>query len=804
MYAASGPAMTVASVVALMLGAATAPAQQTQDEAQNDASALEEVVVSARYREENLQETPIAITAITADDLAERAFTSAAEVAYTVPNASFRPAQAAFGNTMTAFIRGIGQNDFNFAFEPGVGVYVDDVYYPTTMGSMIDLLDLERVEVLRGPQGTLFGRGSIGGALRFVTKAPRGDNTGYVQATVGQFDRVDIRAGYDFPLVEEKLFARVSGMSKQREGYQKIFDFACVNPAAAGSIPTRSTNRFADCQVGTAGGEDVVGARASVRWVASEAVEMTFTADYQNDSSETRANTLVDTNVLPGTSYETWSNAMVQRFGVPYDDRFVTGNPYASYATWNDPISGLAYPPLTSLEQQGISAVTDWSMTETVSAKLILSWRDFDSLFANDHDGSPLNLQMVDGRQSFISRTAELRFSGLAMQQLEWTVGAFYYDGDATSGQGVSFPAANGAVLANYLADPQGNPLLVNGRDVSEFGNESVYFHSVYNLTDAMRITAGARYSSDDKGSDFDNTIVQATLDSSDDRFDYRLGFDYQFSDDVLVYTSASTGYRPQAFNPRPFQPSQFVAVDGEELTAYEIGVKTDFFDRRVRLNTALFFSDYEQRIVPQGGVECVKTPDGTPVPPPAGQPGVADPEGGPNCLGTLPRTRYVNAPGEISGIEMEVAFRPLDALTITGNAGFIDWSSDDIDDNPLIVNDRPNYVPEWNASLAAQYVLPLANGASLTPRVDTYFQSEICTASTTRTSCADGYNLTNARLEYATSARAWSMSLGVTNLTGEDYFLNIFDLTSFGQPTIEGQPGRPREWYFQVVRNFE
>ena len=101
---------------------------------------------------------------------------------------------------MTAYIRGIGQYDFDFAFEPGVGIYVDDVYHPFTLGSEIDLLDLDRVEVLRGPQGTLFGRGAIGGVIRYVSKKPVGDNTGYIDVTYGQFNRLDVRAGYDFSL----------------------------------------------------------------------------------------------------------------------------------------------------------------------------------------------------------------------------------------------------------------------------------------------------------------------------------------------------------------------------------------------------------------------------------------------------------------------------------------------------------------------------------------------------------------------------------------------------------------------------
>ena len=182
-----------------MLAGAPAVAQQVEMEGKRP---LEEIIVTARYREERLQEIPIAITAINAEELEMRAFTLASDVAYSVPNASFRPAQAAFGNTMTAFIRGIGQYDFDFAFEPGVAIYIDDMYHPFTLGSQTQLMDLDHVEVLRGPQGTLFGRGSIGGAIRYVSKKPQGDDTGSIGVTVGDFDRIDVRASYDFAITD--------------------------------------------------------------------------------------------------------------------------------------------------------------------------------------------------------------------------------------------------------------------------------------------------------------------------------------------------------------------------------------------------------------------------------------------------------------------------------------------------------------------------------------------------------------------------------------------------------------------------
>jgi iron complex outermembrane receptor protein len=215
-----------ATLAASLLASNDAAAQATQARTAREGT-LEEVIVTARYREELLQETPLAITAVTDVEIEQRGFTSAYEVGLAVPNTSLRPAQAAFGNTMSAFIRGIGQYDFLPEFEPGVGIYFDDVLHPVTMGSTIDLMDLERVEVLRGPQGTLFGRGSIGGAIRYISKKPQGEDVGEASVLYGDYDRVDIRASYDFALAEN-VFARITGVAKSRDGYQDVLDFACA------------------------------------------------------------------------------------------------------------------------------------------------------------------------------------------------------------------------------------------------------------------------------------------------------------------------------------------------------------------------------------------------------------------------------------------------------------------------------------------------------------------------------------------------------------------------------------------------
>jgi iron complex outermembrane recepter protein len=815
-----------ATLAASLLASNDAVAQAAQAPAARERP-LEEVIVTARYREEPLQETPIAITAVSALEIEQRGFTSAYEVGLAVPNTSLRPAQAAYGNTMSAYIRGIGQYDFLPEFEPGVGIYFDDVLYPVTMGSTVDLMDLERVEVLRGPQGTLFGRGSIGGAIRYISKKPQGEDVGDVSVLYGDYDRVDIRASYDFKIADT-LFARITGVAKNRDGYQDVIDFACAHPDQAGTIPRQVYNRQANCKVGTQGGEDVIGARAALRFVASENFEVTLTGDYQDDRSEARADTLVAIGRIPAGSpftgqlpipFNFWSAGLAARYGVPYDERFIAPDIYTSYATYSDPALGFSFRPETALQQEGVSAKAEWQFAENALAELILSYRDFEGHFATDADGSPYNEQTVDGIQNFDSTTAELRFSGRAFDRMNWTVGVFYLDSQFDTSQQVSIPAFVPA------------PFLVNGFNKTGAENKSGFAHLVFDLTEKLSLTAGGRYSEDSKDEQFDNTIVATSGSTSDTHTDWKAGIDYRMTDDFMVYASAATGYRPEAFNPRPFQVTQFVAVDGEEATSYELGFKSELFDRRLRFNVAAFYIDYNQRILPVGGTECLAGSNGSYlyiVPP--GTPGAVqdslgqfciDPNGPPPPGATVSRTFYTNIPAEVQGAEVELQWQPVDGLSISGIYGYTDFQGDELDNPGLlgpnvtqIYADYPIYVPKDNWSVSMAYSFGGGDGGTLTPRIDVYGQSEICpsvrnnansaaTDITTAEACTDAYEIMNARIEWSSAERTWQIAVGVNNVTDEEYYLNKFDLTVFGQPTIEGQPGRPQEWYVQFTRKF-
>ena len=216
------------------LAQTTAPSSQsTGASSQNTAASgnrVQEIVVTAEFRKENLQNTPIAITSFNSRMLEARGQTNITQVAAQAPNVSLRPAGSSLGNTLVAYIRGVGQGDFNYALEPGVGIYIDDIYFATATGAEFNLLDLDRVEILRGPQGTLAGKNSIGGAIKLYSKQPDGNGGGYVEGSYGSDNLIQGKAAADFTIVPDKLFARVSLVSRHQDGYVTMLDYKCAHP----------------------------------------------------------------------------------------------------------------------------------------------------------------------------------------------------------------------------------------------------------------------------------------------------------------------------------------------------------------------------------------------------------------------------------------------------------------------------------------------------------------------------------------------------------------------------------------------
>ncbi|MEO6153294.1 MAG: TonB-dependent receptor plug domain-containing protein, partial [Croceibacterium sp.] len=389
----------------------SAPEQTTN----SNGSDPTEIVVTAQFREQNLQDTPLAITAVNAAQMEAKSQTNLAQVADSAPNVTLKPQGASFGPSVTATIRGIGQGDFNPAYEPGVGIYIDDVYYPQLIGAVFDLLDLDRVEILRGPQGTLSGRNSEGGSIKMFSKKPTGSGAGYVEGTYGSRQRIGLRAGIDFR-VTDSVSARLSGVFKQQNGFVDQLDFGCVYPAGgsatfvgndgttrlvnpAGGIPRKQA--AGDCRVGRLGEVGYSAVRGALRFNPSSAVDINITGEYTHDAHTAAGEVLAATNLI--------NNANTNIGGVPYDNRFICGQ-FCNFSTYDSPAItyfGVAVPGFPFAGQKllatqrsnqslydgyNLAANAHFELSEAISIDNILAYQNWVSDFGVDDDLSPIPL----------------------------------------------------------------------------------------------------------------------------------------------------------------------------------------------------------------------------------------------------------------------------------------------------------------------------------------------------------------------------------------------------------------------------
>jgi iron complex outermembrane recepter protein len=797
----TGPAMAAPQDQASPDTSQQAQAQNQAADTGESLDTLQEVVVTAQFRAEKLQETPLAITAISGDALRERAVDNLAQVADVAPNVSLDLTGSAFGPNMSAFIRGVGQGDQNFAFEPGVGIYVDDVYHATLAGSLFELFDLERVEVLRGPQGTLFGKNSIGGAIRMISAKPKGDGAAYLEGTYGKFNRKDIRGMFDISLVPDKLFLRVSAMSQEREGYVTRLDYACANPdlgASQGYVVNGAAPRLirsqalanGSCEIGREGGKNLQGARAALRFLPSDTLEVNFSADFLDDNSEAAATTLIvaDTTIAPGAPGVVAQNAgFLNTYGVRFDERFITNDKFTNYSTFFDLDRGRAQPPVARTESWGGALAIDWDINDAVHLKSVTGYRGYRGDWSDDQDATPLPLayvyNVVDHRQF----SQEFQFTG-TINKLDWATGLFYFDG---------FSLARGHVNVGMFG------LDFDQDDPSNVEDMAGFVQGTYHLTDRLGLTAGVRYTDETKDYQYNHQFFATTkTDASYTRTDWKAGVDFQLTDDILTYAQVSTGFKGGGFNPRPFTGSQVTAFGPETLRSHEIGVKSEWLDHRLRVNLAIFQADYKDLQLSS------QTQDLT------GQPYV-----GISNVGEV----------DIRGFELEVDARPFEGLLVNAAVGYTDQEYKDlgtavgcqglpagvaipapapgfncVTNNPTL-DDTPGG-PKWRGNAGVQYAIPFANGSSLTPRLDVNFQDAAPSGNSNDRYTFDdlaGYTLFNGRVTWASSSDDWSVSLLGTNLTDKFYYVNYFNLVAFGEAMAAAQPGRPREWAIQVRRSF-
>jgi len=779
-------ATTGSQLLALLLGvhpvyagdnASTAPPVGT-----TTPETLEEVTVTAAFRTETVQHTAVSLTAISGESMAARGDNNVADVANHAPNVTLTAAPAAFGNSVTASIRGVGQFDPSFALEPGVGIYVDEVYQGTLFGSLLDLLDLQRVEVLRGPQGILAGKNSIGGAIKLFSKPPS-DQDDYAQVDYGSYNRLNLKASASFALVPDILTVRLSGISKHADGWFKNYDYACTHPGSG--LTTSRTG--SSCELGTEGGQSVDGGRALLRFTPTDWVMDDLSVTYLNDRSETAPTKLIYA-----------ANPAVTSNGVPFDSRFLTGahsdSSYATYCATPSDGNSFCLPRENTLQAWMLSNNLELRLPANIGLKLITGAQGSRGVGDYDADGSPLNVELTKGEYATHQFTQELRLNGnLFGTAVEWTAGAFYFHSRDTAGARDDLEFGGLDFLMTDIATTQSTSGFANVR---------------WNASDKLGISVGGRYTSDRKdyvynrynadGSAIPCGNPTCTVNSNWQLYglsglegsykgshtDYRVAVDYQWTEALMTYADVATGYKGGGVNPRPFFPSQVVPFSPETLTSYEVGVKSDWLEHRLRTNLAGFFSRYEG--IQQNISVCDQD---SPFP-------------GAPCL--MP----VNAGNaNIKGVELEAQARITSALAVDASLSILSFDYTTVNPDTGITKGMiTTYTPKQKYSAGLEYALPIGAAGVLTPRVDWIYQSSIYTntAVNTQYNRVSPYGLTNVHLLWVDARGKWEGALALNNAFNKFYYLSKIDESEPAQGGfVNGRPGAPRTWLISVKRKF-
>lgn len=683
--------------------------------AQNAESSASEdtIIVTAQRREQRLQDVPFAINAIDGEALQERGIQNLQDLGGRTPGVYFQNINAA---APQIYIRGIGTQQYDNSAEPPVGVFVDEVPAVGFASVPSELFDVARIEVLRGPQGTLYGRNTIGGAINIVTNAPTRDFEAQAQADIGNYDLVRIRGAVSGPLTET-LSARFSFVNSDRSNFSK-------NPVT-----------------GHGGNNDNSNAqRLRLEWKPTD--RLVFDASIErsiNDLAGAELKIRGTTNVgglfvqsdpAPDAPYTTFSNEDGHQ-----KRKLWNGSLRATYS-----FDGFDFTSITAYH-----------------------WHDLDALRDLDSGPAPFiaMLELERGDQF----TQELRLASTNQGSFRWLLGGFFYTSayDRTETWEIgAFPHADlsaafglpsGSLFADYFNGRYDWTMNTKARSYALFGQVE------FDLTSQVSIVAGLRYSKDRKEGSYStasNAIVpfpaflttySTNVERSWDSLDPAVTLNFQPNEDVLLYASFKQGYKSGGFQLRP--PRAILAqtpYDPERVNAYEFGVKSQWLDRRITANLSVFHYDYE-------GLQVLGVTPGLPI-------------------------SLINnaASAKIDGAELELLARPNSRAELGISYAYLDARYGDYPEpaQPAPIQRKGNRLsrsPEHSVNAFAQYTLPIKDAGSVSFRLDYNWRSEIFFAANNTAVNRDGsVGLLNARLTYASPDDRWSLAAWATNLTKEVY----------------------------------
>ena len=695
---------------------------------------VEELVVTARRVEENLQTTPVAISAFSAETLQRQGATAITDLQGAVPNLNLVQGRAS-SNSTNIYIRGIGQPDALQTFDPAVGVYVDDVYYSRIRGTQFDLLDLARVEVLRGPQGTLYGKNTIGGALKLVSRQPDQTVRSQSSVSVGNYDLFEAKLALSGP-VSDTLALGFAAMGSARGGY-------VTDPVNGQEYNDKHT--FAS--------------RVALAWTPNDRFRVNASADYTKDKS--------------GLTVGQAQNSLTSAFG-PVLYPVPLAIPEYNFRTTTTP--GL--PNETRFEHWGAAVTVGYDLTDSLSLKSITAYRNLDSDDYIDFDATALQLTdaLVSVDQDQASEELQLTYNEGPWQVVS---GVYYLRENVKSHQ---------AAFANAYTAPFTFTRTVD--DDLETTSWAAYANASYALTEQLRLSAGVRYTNEEKKyarttSTFSNlgalngTFAFKAQETWDD-VSPMVSLDYQATDDVFFYGRVSKGFKSGGFNGRANTPGEEQPYAPETAISYEAGVKTELFDKRARANFTVFYNDYQDF---QARIGHSVTSPTQPIPAidftvlNAGQLKIygaelelaANPFAG---LSLNAEFGYLHAEyGEFS--EQRAAVAPATGFTTLDRS----WQT-------------PAFSPEWTARLAGRYEWDLGETGFVSVGAQARYRSEMALAIdnanlTTRVRFPGifqpSYWLYDAQIVWENSERNISAGIYGKNLADEVYKTDAQEFSSVG-----------------------
>jgi len=798
-------------ISALLAIATPAAAQDGGQKADQGGSQdpLGTIVVTARYVSEDIQTAPMAISAQSADQLEAANISNVANLGAVIPNLYTHPSLAQASGPVIA-MRGVLQDQDSYARAPAVALYVDDVYHATVVGSALELTDIDHVEVLRGPQSTLSGAASIGGAIKVYTVEPKGDGSGFATLTYGSRNKIGASGAIDLGLTDN-LALRVSGHYERQDGYVDLLDFTCEmnrqgTPELAGSFPLSQPNAaINDCKIGEEGGYNRGGMRAKLKWEPTPDLTISLGGSFDiSDGQETPELLVKTTNPYPNSNaiVGRYNEAIEDQFGVRYDDRFLApaDKPYSAYSTFCRPLlegviqqppyqpvpSGICYPKTKKQDKYTGYGRINYNLADNVHMTAIAAYSEYSNHFSQNGDESPLGYVLSHWDQSVKQKTAELRFDGtLFDDRLNWVVGGFLMRYKGYSSGFIGY------VTNNFNQD-----------DTANIKSQSAFFHLDFNLTDRWRVSGGARYTTGSTEYSIDHPpliTVPEPFTSKQRRWDWLISTDYQVTDDLLVYGTIATGSRAPGVTTIVITPQQMTSTPGEELISYEAGIKSEFFDRHLRMNLAAFYTDYSSLSASQQGVQCLA--EANPVWHPSADSckDYADP-------GSVPWFVSAGRPATIKGFEWDITALPVDGLRIDWSGGYNKFESG------VKEVGAPGYLapgnhrqPSWNMHADMQYDIQTSIG-TFTPRVDWMWQSQQDFEPASGFQAPgpdyiiDAYSVWNAQLTYKPNDSQWSAVFAVTNIADKFYYYQLFNGT---QVNISSPVAPPREFSLTLRREF-